>query len=133
MSEAGPVSTAERHGDLFSVRTEDRTEDGATGTTMTIEAKSSPFHKEMQTCVASVLYDWEIRSGTVVVDSDCCVDMTGTIAFFQRIDPQVRRIFTFAGADGETRERDVAYVKVDDEWLAIEPRAWRGLHVELVH
>lgn len=43
-------------------------------------------HKEMQTAIKSISYNFEEKAGYVYMPDACCVDMGGCIAFFERID-----------------------------------------------
>jgi hypothetical protein len=54
-----------------------------------------------------------------MVAGHCC-DMPGCIALFQRIDPHVQHIDTYAGD-----ERDTVYVKstCSGEWRGVLPRS----------
>ena len=72
------------------------------------------YHTGLQCCVLTVRYDYRTRHARLdMEDGDCC-DMTGCIAFFKAIDPQVRMIETFSGP-----ERDTSYVKQGDSWRVI--------------
>jgi hypothetical protein len=58
--------------------------------------------------------EWESRGRLIMTPGACC-DMSGCIALFERIDPQVRRIETFSGD-----KPDTAYTYSFDEgkWFA---------------
>lgn len=71
-------------------------------------------HPTLMCDVASLTYEFNTRTGTLVMgDGDCC-DMRGCIAVFQAIDPDVRQINTFSG-----RKRDTEYSLLrSGEWKA---------------
>jgi hypothetical protein len=51
------------------------------------------------------------------MDEGNCCDMRGCIELFERIDPEVRTIYTFAGD-----EPDTIYKREGKEWHAFMPR-----------
>jgi predicted PhzF superfamily epimerase YddE/YHI9 len=55
------------------------------------------FHKELQTNPISIIYNFDKRTGILFMEPGTCCDMSGCIAFFERIDPHVQRIYTIAG------------------------------------
>ena len=67
--------------------------------------EEAPFHAEMQCFVETVAYDFQHLRGTVWVSSSGCTDMGGCIAFFERIDPNVRLIETFSDDKADTTYR----------------------------
>ena len=69
------------------------------------------YHPGMQTSVISVTYEWGCGIGVLYQSAGCCTDMSGCIAFFERIDPNVQTIVTVAGL-----LFDAVYVKRDGEW-----------------
>ena len=44
------------------------------------------------------------RSGRLDMEEHCCCDMTGCIAFFEAIDPEVQKIETFSVRSGTVRD-----------------------------
>ena len=71
------------------------------------------LHKELVTDARRVAYDFDQQRGWLLQASGTCCDMTGCIALFKRIDPNVKIIETFSG-----RRADVRYVKQDGKWRA---------------
>ncbi|SEP45341.1 hypothetical protein SAMN02990966_06494 [Rhodospirillales bacterium URHD0017] len=66
--------------------------------------------QEIMCDVRGIAYDFERRIGRLYMAEDNCCDMSGCIEFFSGIDPDVRRIETFAGEVPDTvyiRDRDV--------------------------
>jgi len=73
----------------------------------------SEVHSELQ-CQAQFLgYDFDTRVGRLVLAEGECVDMTGCVSIFERIDPNVRQIQTVAG-----EELDTVYTRTTAGWLA---------------
>jgi len=84
---------------------------------------------EMQCRVVALRYDPDSKIGIALLPRGNCVDMTGAIRYFQRIDPHVKQIQTFAGSNPDT-----IYTRVGDEhwqtgiagsWVAGFPAAGR--------
>ena len=73
------------------------------------------FHPKLQCTVIGVAYDFPSQTGRLIMTPGACCDMSGCIALFERIDPQVRRIETFSGD-----KPDTAYTYSFDEgkWSA---------------
>ncbi|MFS2324631.1 hypothetical protein U2P60_04300 [Brucella sp. H1_1004] len=61
-----------------------------------------PYHNELQCKAYRIHYDFSLKSGTLFIESGACTDMHGCIALFERIDPNVSLIRTFAGGDADT-------------------------------
>ncbi len=81
---------------------------------MITRSDGEAYHAGLQCSVRSASYDFRARCGRLdMEDGDCC-DMTGCIAFFEDIDPDVRKIETFFGA-----YRDTAYVLRSKGWEAV--------------
>lgn len=68
--------------------------------------------------VRRTLYDHDAKTGLVQLGGFTCTDMTGAIRYFTAIDPDVRRIITI-----NEYGPDVAYVRRDQEWFAVD--LWR--------
>lgn len=47
-------------------------------------------------------YDFNKRIGRLFMPKDNCCDMSGCVAMFERIDPHVKRIETFAAGKPDT-------------------------------
>lgn len=73
----------------------------------------SVFHPQFKTRVSRIEYDFSERTGHVVMDAGCCTDMSGTIEFFQKIDPKVKFIVTWA-----EHVADTTYRKRGAKWTA---------------
>ncbi|MGH8432866.1 MAG: hypothetical protein ACREUF_20960 [Solimonas sp.] len=69
---------------------------------------------DFQCSVKSMGYDFETRVGTLNMAEHECCDMSGCIAFFTRIDPDVVRINTFSGS-----KPDTAYLRSGGQWQAM--------------
>ena len=66
--------------------------------------------------VHSIAYDFERRNGTLRMAPDNCCDMDGCLAFFKKIDKNVKLIETFAGTTPDT-----IYKLSGKQWHAITP------------
>jgi hypothetical protein len=73
-------------------------------------------HPEFQCSVFGLSYDFATKHGVLNMDENNACDMSGCIAFFQRIDPNVKAIQTVAGGCDDT-----SYRLVGKEWKAIPP------------
>jgi hypothetical protein len=66
--------------------------------------------------VVSLAYDFRNHTGQLYVgDGECC-DMSGCVALFEGIDPEVKAVNTFAGDQADT-----AYRKKGNDWSVIPP------------
>ncbi|WP_247997509.1 hypothetical protein [Brucella tritici] len=79
-------------------------------------ADSPYYHEGMQCYVNSIHYDFHTKTGTVFMAEDSCTDMSGCIAFFERIDPQALLVRTLAG-----EEDDTVYRRGPRRWSAFAP------------
>jgi hypothetical protein len=78
--------------------------------------KNEPVWREdLQTYVSSLTYDFTTRIGRLIMLPDCCTDMRGVIVLFERIDPRVACVETFAG-----EQPDTIYLRRGNTW---QPRA----------
>ena len=78
---------------------------------------SKPTYKsELQCSVLGVTYDFLTKRGVLIMEEGNACDMSGCIAFFQRIDPGVKAIQTMAGD-----VYDTSYRLVGEEWEASLP------------
>lgn len=76
------------------------------------------YHPEFQCSVFSISYDFPNKEGVLMMAESNCCDMDGCIAFFKRVDPNVRAIRTAAGGVEDTMYRlDLG------EWKAFLPSA----------
>ena len=71
------------------------------------------YRRDLGTNVIKLEYDFANRVGTLYMPELCCTDMTGTIALFKRIDPEVEEIHTISG-----EKPDVIYVGKKNQWYA---------------
>lgn len=71
------------------------------------------YNSQLQCQPLSMAYDFGERLGMLVIAEGECTDMTGCIAFFERIDPNVRQIQTVAGD-----EFDTVYTRTPGGWEA---------------
>nr|WP_157808485.1 hypothetical protein [Brucella intermedia] len=76
------------------------------------------YHDGMQCYVNCIHYDFHTKTGTVFMEEDACTDMSGCIAFFERIDPYVMTVRTLAG-----EEEDTIYQRCPGHWSAFTPGA----------
>ena len=83
-------------------------------TTIIRDPNDEAFHSGLQCCVLLVAYDFRTRVGRLDMARGNCCDMSGAIAFFEAIDPQVIQIQTYAAA-----KRDTVYVKRRWGWQSI--------------
>lgn len=100
------------NGDLFNERC-DRLANIQAGITPAHDEPAAVWREDLKTSVTKLAYDFAARTGTLSLPPLCCTDMTGAIALFQRIDPQVEQIETFAGG-----QRDTTYALVFGQWQA---------------
>ena len=77
-----------------------------------------PFHRSMCCFVHRVEYDFDERSGLVILD-DGCTDMRGAIETFTAIDPECKAIVT-QQKDGELET--VYRCGSDGVWRAYDPQ-----------
>ena len=63
-------------------------------------------------------YDFNKRIGRLFMPKDNCCDMSGCVAMFERIDPHVKRIETFAAGKPDYDEA---------KWLDIIRKTWRKM------
>ncbi len=61
-------------------------------------------------------YDFVAHVGTLRLIAGGCCDMDGCIQLFETLDPEVRRINTYSGA-----EADTIYRKHQTEWKSYDP------------
>ena len=72
-------------------------------------------HDQFMCKVKDLAYDFAKKTGTLhMAPADCC-DMQGCVDLFERIDPRVRRIETFAGD------------KVDTIYVRERGKDWRAI------
>lgn len=69
------------------------------------------IHPVIKATVNSISYDFVTKAGYVYLPDASNVNMAGCIEFFTNIDPEVARIYTFAGG-----EIDTCYWRHGDEW-----------------
>ena len=60
------------------------------------------YHEDTQCYVQRVSYDFKERRGILLMGDGSCTDMAGCIRVFERIDPEVQRIDTYAGEVPDT-------------------------------
>jgi hypothetical protein len=74
-------------------------------------AKSKQTIDELAMChVESIHYNTASKVGSFVLEGTHCTDMTGAIAIFTRIDPEVRAV-----VDG-----DMIFQKVEGKWTPLQ-------------
>ena len=76
-----------------------------------------PYKENLRTPVESLYYDFTKKEGTLRLPTGCSCDMSGCLALFAGIDPNVQQIDTYAGG-----ERDTFYVRRAGRWVAERPR-----------
>lgn len=77
----------------------------------------SPYVDIFRTSVDRLSYDYVKRLGSLHMPADCSCDMSSCVALFSVIDPDVRRIETYAGSDIDT-----IYVRNHRDWVALLTR-----------
>ena len=75
------------------------------------------FSTSLQCDIVSIGYDDEMDTGELIMSVGDCCDMSACIALFTSIDPGVKVIETYSGA-----QRDTVYRLVDEEWKAYSTR-----------
>jgi hypothetical protein len=78
------------------------------GNKMNKERKTDP---RFQCAVLSVKYNFDTKTGKLVMDEMNCCGMTGTIKFFETIDKNVSLIETF-----QMDKLDTTFIKLDGKW-----------------
>ena len=61
------------------------------------------YNPELMSYVKRIEYDYALQCGNVFMPDGTCTDMTGAITLFTRLDPNVKRIDTFADGVLDTR------------------------------
>ena len=74
------------------------------------------FHPEFLCSVSGITYDFYSHTGKLHMDRNASCDMRGCIKFFERIDPEVARINTYAD-----NKPDTMYFKRSGKWEALLP------------
>jgi hypothetical protein len=65
-------------------------------------AERERWRADLWTPVKSLSYEFDTRTGVLVMPEGCCTDMSGAIALFRGIDAEVTRIETYGGAVRDT-------------------------------
>lgn len=81
-------------------------------------------HPRFQCTPLQVRYDYALHRGIVFLQDDDCTDMTGAIAVFQQLDPDVIEIVTKNERGGGT-----TYICRHGRWSA-ERRRWYGRRLQ---
>ncbi len=84
------------------------------------ETIADVFVPELMTSVIRIRYDYAQQVGVVVMPETCCVDMSGVVSYFSRIDNDVTKIITISGD-----KYDTGYSKTPDG-------QWKSIHHEVV-
>lgn len=71
------------------------------------------WREDLQTSACKLVYDFTIRTGTLILPDLCCTDMSGAVRLFKAIDPNVQRIVTMSGDVVDT-----LYTRTLDGWKA---------------
>lgn len=74
------------------------------------------WSEDLQCMVLRLEYSFRAEEGWLHLRAGDCCDMTGCIALFQRVDPNVKTIITMSG-----KVPDTAYRKLHDGWVAMRP------------
>jgi hypothetical protein len=72
-----------------------------------------PYRQDLWCFVRGLAYDFQTRTGKLVMGDQSCTDMSACMALFKAIDPNVQCIGTFAGD-----KPDTLYRLRNDEWEA---------------
>jgi hypothetical protein len=68
----------------------------------------------MMGLVGEIQYSFIKREGSILMPELSCVDMKSAIAFFKKIDPEVRTILSFNNG-----RPDIRYEKEGGKWVAL--------------
>ena len=71
----------------------------------------------MMGLVGEIRYSFIKREGSILMPKMSCVDMRSAIAFFKKIDPEVRTILSFNNG-----RPDMRYEKEGKKWAALRYR-----------
>jgi hypothetical protein len=71
----------------------------------------------MMGLVGEIRYNFLEREGSILMPEMSCVDMRSAIAFFKKIDPEVRTILSFNNG-----RPDMRYEKEGKKWISIRYR-----------
>lgn len=71
------------------------------------------FIEDVQCFVSELRYDYTTKTGTLVLGRNSATDMSGCIALFKRIDPEVTDILTLEG-----KKPDTSYHLIGGKWQA---------------
>ena len=71
-----------------------------------IDKLDERFLEKLQCLVEGLTYDFVARRGHLDMPRGSCCDCDGCLDLFQRIDPEVERIDTYAGG-----RKDAAYIR----------------------
>lgn len=74
------------------------------------------YFANVQCHLQKLLYDFNERRGDLMLARRDCTDMTGVIAFFKNIDPEVKSIYTWSKRDMNTSY----HRRFDGTWRAQE-------------
>lgn len=78
------------------------------------EPTEDTWDERLKCHVVSLTYEFHTHTGQLyLLDGDCC-DMTGCVALFEGIDPEVKAIKTYSGDKADT-----VYRKKGTEWNAL--------------
>ena len=84
------------------------------------------FDKRTQCFLNAIEYDFNDRSGKLIMGYGSCTDMTGCIKIFKAIDKRVQLIMTYTRSmKDHTYKPDTAYRLVNKEWQALVHREGR--------
>ncbi|MBY5841426.1 hypothetical protein J3P71_03995 [Rhizobium leguminosarum] len=75
-----------------------------------------PYHSKLKCQVKSLSYDFKTRTGTLLMAEINACDAMGCWEIFSAIDPDVKRIETFAGDKADT-----FYIRSGKEWGVQRP------------
>jgi len=78
-----------------------------------LRANRRAIQGQMMTYVSKLYYHPDLSLGVAVFPAVCCCDMSGAIAVFQVIDPDVQQIQTWSGD-----KADVIYTRAGRSWSA---------------
>lgn len=79
--------------------------------------KPHAWREDLQTDAISLSYFFPERLGLILLPEGCCVDMSGAIALFTAIDPNVLQIETLA--KGQKLPTQYWRPGVGDEWIVV--------------
>jgi hypothetical protein len=87
---------------------------GAAGRGPAFGGREMPYRQDVQCVVEKLEYDFDAKIGVLQLGEHDCTDMSGCIALFKKIDPDVVEIRTFAA-----KRKDTSYHFDGQQWRSV--------------